>query len=95
MHRSALRFVLVAVVLAVALAPVSGAASQPAVPAASHGALATVISPGESLARLWAWIGALLPGHRPDLAPAATRPAVGSSGSRVRPDDGSALDPNG
>jgi hypothetical protein len=95
MHRSALRLVLVAVLLAAVLAPASVVASQPAAPDALHGALAVVISPGESLVRLWAWIVTWLPGHCPDLAPAAKRPAADSSGSRVRPDDGSALDPNG
>jgi hypothetical protein len=95
MHRFALRLALVAVLVAAVLAPASATASQAAVPGTAQGALPAITSPGESLARLWAWIGALLPGHRPDPTPAATRPAVGSSWSKVRPDEGSATDPYG
>jgi hypothetical protein len=59
MHRFALRLALVAVLLAVVLAPASVAASQAAVPVTVQGALPAITSPGESLARLRAWIGAL------------------------------------
>jgi hypothetical protein len=93
MHRSALRFVLVAFLLAAVLAPASVAASQPA--AGSSGAFASLTSPGESLARLWAWVTDLLPGHRPDLAPAPKRRVVGSPGSNLLPTDGPGADPYG
>jgi hypothetical protein len=92
MHRSGRRLLLVAVLLAVALTP--AAASQKAPPGAPP-ALAALASPSESLARLWSWVTSLLPGHRPDVAPAVTRPAPARSGPGVRPSEGSAPDPYG
>lgn len=94
MHPSVRRLILVALLLAIVLAPGLATASQPAPAGASHSALGMVTAPGESLARLWAWITSLLPGLRQDVAPVATRPAGGRTWG-VRPDDGSALDPNG
>jgi hypothetical protein len=94
MHRSSRRLILVALLLAVVLAPGLALASQPVPAGASPSALAVLTSPGDSLARLWAWVMNLLPGHRQDRAPMTTRPATGKSWG-VRPDDGSALDPNG
>jgi hypothetical protein len=92
MHYPGRRLILVALLLAVALAPSLASASQPVPAGASSGALGMVTSPGESLARLWAWVVNLLPGQRWDGAPVHTR---GDNGPRVRPNDGSALDPYG
>jgi hypothetical protein len=92
MHLSGRRLILVALLLAVILAPGVASASQP-VPAASPGALGMVTSPGESLARLWAWVATLLPGPPPrQPAPART---LGDKGPTIRPNEGSAPDPNG
>jgi hypothetical protein len=92
MHGPGRRFAFIALLLAATLAPASASASQPA----SHGALAALVSPGESMARLWAWVTNLLPGHRIDLAPMATRPATSSFRlPMVRPYVGSVPDPNG
>jgi hypothetical protein len=95
MRGSSRRFVLFALLLAAAVAPASAAASQPAAPVPSRGALAALASPGESLARLWAWVENHLPGHGPGLAPEATQPPAGVPGPGVLPAEGSALDPNG
>ena len=95
MHRSGRRVIVVALVVTAGLSPVSAPASQPAPPLRSCSVLSVHNSPGESLMRLWAWVACLLPGHRADPSPAGTHPAAGSSGPGVRPDDGSAPDPNG
>ena len=92
MHYSSRRLILVALLLAVVLAPGLAFASQPVPAGASPGALGTVTSPGESLARLWAWVVNLLPGQLWEGAPAHTR---GDYGPRIRPNEGSATDPNG
>ena len=92
MHRSGRRLILVALLLAAALAPGLASASQPAPPGASRSALAALTSPGESLARLWAWVVNLLPGQRREGTPAHTG---GDNGPRVRPNEGSATDPYG
>jgi hypothetical protein len=92
MHRSGRRLVLVALLLAAVLAPGLAYASQPVPAAASHGALGVAISPIDSLARLWAWVTNLLPGQGWEGAPVHTR---SDYGPRIRPSEGSALDPNG
>ena len=95
MHRSGPRLILVALLLVAILAPGLASASQPVPVGAPRGALAVLTSPGESLARLWAWVTNLLPGHRPDLAPAPNRPVFGSPGSNLLPTDGPGADPYG
>jgi hypothetical protein len=93
MHYSGRRLILVALLLAVVLAPGLASASQPVPAGASRGALGVVTSPGESLARLWAWVVNLLPGQQLwEGAPVHTR---GDYGPRIRPNEGSALDPYG
>jgi hypothetical protein len=95
MDRSALRLLVIALLLAAVLGAVPAAAAQPPAPRPSHGALAALASPGASLARLVAWVVGLLPGggHGGALAPAGQ--AGGSSGPGVQPDEGGAIDPYG
>lgn len=97
MHGSRRRLAVVALLLAAVPAAASASAAQPAPSFAPQGAVsAALTSAAESLARLWGWIDGYLPPRRPQPAPVATlSPAGGAGGPAVRPDDGSALDPNG
>jgi hypothetical protein len=95
MDRFPVRILVIALLLAAVTAPAPATAAPPSAPGFSHGVAAALVSPGAPLARLWAWVGAFLPGSGHDRVPAAARPGGGSSGPGVRPDDGSALDPNG
>jgi hypothetical protein len=96
MHGSSRRLVLVAMLLAAAPVAASASASQPSQSVAPHGALtAALTSAAESLARFWSWVEGNLRGHRPGPASVATRSPADARGPGVRPDEGSATDPNG
>jgi len=101
--RTSRRLIGMALLLSVALAPISALASPPPAQTDARGGPAMAWPAWEPLAKLWEWMASLMPaprfssprsgGHRIEGPPPATQPGAAQSG--IRPDDGPGADPYG